>query len=169
MGFRFCFHNSSYHSNDWNIKKILDFRFNHKFTREWSNLTLKWAHLQMTVRLATSQDWLKDLQTCNLQTYRSNGSWDMKFCLLTFCLVNFDPVTDRQTDRKRSIWAQKSNIWRGVVDSRNMVLPSTAKKIHETQSYQHLAIPVQGLCMRVCLISCCFERLGCELAVDLFF
>ena len=30
---------------------------------KWNNLTLKWAHLPMTLRLATSQDWLKDLQT----------------------------------------------------------------------------------------------------------
>ena len=42
---------------------------------EWSNLTLKWAHLPMTLRHATSQDWLSDLRlamtcrpvTCRLQ------------------------------------------------------------------------------------------------------
>ncbi len=35
----------------------------HRWAKKWSNLTLKWAHLPMTLRLATSQDCLAD---CNL-------------------------------------------------------------------------------------------------------
>ena len=47
-----------------------------------------------------------DLDTINVHhhtkfgDHKSNGSEDMNFCPVTFCLVNFGQVTDGQTDRQ---------------------------------------------------------------------
>ena len=89
-------------------------------TIKWSNLTLKWAHLPMTLRLATSQDWLADLYLASskyLHTWTSPNILEImaKFQVascFTFRDINYFLVwilvKSHQTDGKRYIWAHRA-------------------------------------------------------------
>ncbi len=69
-----------------------------------SNVTLKWAHLPMTLRLATIQDWLKDLQTCTSQVLRLVFT---RYELLSSLIF----VTDRRTLRLTTLNCTLSREW----------------------------------------------------------
>ncbi len=43
---------------------------------------LKWAHLTMTLKLATTKDWLADLKLADLHLARYYTFWDMKYYLV---------------------------------------------------------------------------------------
>ncbi len=96
------------------------FHLDARIKKQKCNLTLKWAHLPMTLRLATSQDWLADLQLAPSKYLRTvleycgqvSSYWLLYFLRYEFMSsLNFGQVTDRQTtDRKHCIRALRKSI-----------------------------------------------------------